>query len=47
LLADKGYSTEAFRSTCRELGVEPIIRKSKATGTKGLGKLSYVVEQTL
>ncbi|WP_213012801.1 hypothetical protein [Paractinoplanes toevensis] len=46
LLADKAYSSAAFRQTCRERGTEPIIPKPKTTGIKGLGKLRYVVEQT-
>ncbi|MCG5461588.1 transposase [Micromonospora sp. NPDC053740] len=46
LLADKGYSSQAFRQACRERGTEPIIPKSKTPGIKGLGKLRYVVEQT-
>ncbi|WP_373315673.1 transposase [Actinoplanes campanulatus] len=29
LLADKGYSSEAFRQACRERGTEPIIAKPK------------------
>ena len=45
LLADKGYSSEAFRPACRERGTEPIIPKPKTHGIKGLGKLRYVVEQ--
>jgi transposase len=47
LLADKGYSSEAFRRACRERGTEPIISKPKMPGIKGLGKLRYVVEQTV
>jgi transposase len=47
LLADKGYSSEAFRQACRERGTEPIIAKPKTPHIKGLGKLRYVVEQTL
>jgi transposase len=47
LLADKGYDSDAFRQACRERGTEPIIPKRKTTGVKGLGKLRYVVEQTL
>ncbi len=47
LLADKGYDSEAFRQACRERGTEPIIPKRKTDGVKGLGKLRYVVEQTL
>jgi hypothetical protein len=46
LLADKDYSSEAFRQACRERGTEPIISRSKTPGIKGLGKLRYVVEQT-
>ncbi|WP_435827299.1 IS5 family transposase [Actinoplanes philippinensis] len=46
LLADKGYSSAAFRQACRERGTEPIIPKPKTSGIKGLGKLRYVVEQT-
>ncbi|AEV87158.1 transposase [Actinoplanes sp. SE50] len=46
LLADKAYSSAAFRQACRERGTEPIIPKPKTTGIKGLGKLRYVVEQT-
>ncbi|GAA3950794.1 hypothetical protein GCM10022629_74180 [Amorphoplanes auranticolor] len=46
LLADKGYSSEAFRQACRERGTEPIIAKPKTPNIKGLGKLRYVVEQT-
>lgn len=46
LLADKAYSSQAFRLACRERGTEPIIPKPKTPGIKGLGKLRYVVEQT-
>jgi transposase len=46
LLADKAYSSEAFRRACHERGTEPIIPKPKTPGIKGLGKLRYVVEQT-
>ncbi|GAA2569252.1 hypothetical protein GCM10010435_48960 [Winogradskya consettensis] len=46
LLADKAYSSEAFRQACRDRGTEPIIPKPKTRGIKGLGKLRYVVEQT-
>ena len=46
LLADKAYSSQAFRQACRERGTEPIIPKPKTPGIKGLGKLRYVVEQT-
>ena len=46
LLADKGYSSDAFRQACRERGTEPIISKPKPAGFKGLGKLRYVVEQS-
>jgi transposase len=46
LLADKGYSSEAFRQACRERRTEPIIPKPKTPAMKGLGKLRYVVEQT-
>ena len=46
LLADKAYSSAAFRQACLERGTEPIIPKPKTTGIKGLGKLRYVVEQT-
>ncbi len=46
LLADKAYSSKAFRQACHERGTEPIIPKPKTPGIKGLGKLRYVVEQT-
>lgn len=46
LLADKAYSSAAFRQACRERGTEPVIPKPKTAGIKGLGKLRYVVEQT-
>jgi transposase len=46
LLADKAYSSEAFRQACRDRGTEPIIPKPRTRGIKGLGKLRYVVEQT-
>ncbi|MBG0566624.1 IS5 family transposase [Actinoplanes aureus] len=46
LLADKAYSSAAFRQACHERGTEPIIPKPKTHGVKGLGKLRYVVEQT-
>lgn len=42
LLPDKGYSSEA----CRQRGTQPIILKPKTSGIKGVGQLSYVVEQT-
>jgi transposase len=46
LLADKAYSSAAFRQACRDRGTEPIIPKPNTHGLKGLGKLRYVVEQT-
>jgi transposase len=46
LLADKAYSSRAFRRACRERGTEPIIPKPKTPAIKGLGRLRYVVEQT-
>jgi transposase len=46
LLADKGYSSEAFRQACRERGSEPIIAKPKTPNMKRLGKLRYVVGKT-
>ena len=47
LLADKGYDSDAFRRACRERGTQPIIPRRKTTRIKGLGKLRYVVEQTI
>lgn len=47
LLADKGYDSEAFRRACRERGTQPIIPRRKTTRIKGLGKLRYVIEQTI
>src|SRR3954468_23892123 len=47
LLADKGYDSDAFRRACRDRGTEPIIPHCKTIGVEGLGKLRYVVEQSL
>lgn len=47
LLADKGYDSQAFRDACHQRRTEPIIPKRQTTGIKGLGKLRYVVEQTI
>jgi transposase len=46
LLADKAYSSAAFRQARRERGTEPIIPQPRTTGIQGLGRLRYVVEQT-
>jgi hypothetical protein len=43
LLADKAYSSEAFRQACRDRGTELIIPTPKTRGIKGLGKPRYVV----
>ena len=47
LLADKGYDSRAFRDACRQRRTEPIIPRRGGTNIKGLGKLRYVVEQTI
>lgn len=47
VLADKGYDSAAVRDACRHRGSQPIIPYRNTTGIKGLGKLRYVVEQTL
>ena len=47
LLADKGYDSQAFRAACRRRRTEPIIPRRGTTGIKGLGKLRYVVEQSI
>ena len=47
LLADKGYDSRSFRAACRQRRTEPIIPKRGTKGLKGLGKLRYVVEQTI
>ncbi|MFI6079115.1 transposase [Actinoplanes sp. NPDC051343] len=46
-LADTGYDSEAFRQACRERGMQPIIPRRKTSRIKGLGKLRYVLEQTI
>nr|WP_296067991.1 IS5 family transposase [uncultured Actinoplanes sp.] len=47
LLADKGYDSEAFRHACRQRGTQPVIPRRKTSRIKGLGKLRYVVEQSI
>ena len=47
LLADKGYDSRSFRDACLHRRTEPIIPQRGTTGIKGLGKLRYVVEQTI
>ena len=47
LLADKAYSSEAFRQACRERGPGPLLAQPQTPPNKGLGKLRYVVEQTI
>jgi hypothetical protein len=45
--ADPSLLQRAFRRACRERRTEPIIPQRSTTGIKGLGKLRYVVEQTI
>jgi len=47
LLADKGYDSHAVRRECRRRRTIPIIPQRGRRGIKGLGKLRYVVEQSL
>ena len=43
----KGYDSEAFRQACRERGTQPVVPRRTATQIKGLGKLRYIVDQTI
>ena len=47
LLADKGYDSAAVRDACRHRRTTPIIPQRGRRGIQGLGKLRFVVEQTL
>ncbi|GLZ02346.1 hypothetical protein [Actinoplanes sp. NBRC 103695] len=42
-----GCDSDAFRQACRERGTQPVIPCRKTARIKGLGKLRYVVEQTI
>jgi len=47
LLADKGYDSARFRTACRQRRTEPIIPQRGRKHIKGLGRLRYVVEQSI
>lgn len=47
VLADTGYDSEQVRRACRARQTVPVIARRGTTGVKGLGRLRYVVEQTL
>ena len=47
LLADKGYDSDALRRELAARRIVPVISYRGTDGVKGLGKLRYVVEQTL
>ncbi|MET7738138.1 IS5 family transposase [Streptomyces sp. NPDC005402] len=46
LLGDKGYDSHPNRDELRKRRILPVISRKGAPDIKGLGKLSYVVEQT-
>ena len=47
LLGDKGYDSSLNRREPRQRRILPVISGKGAPNIKGLGKLRYVVEQTL
>lgn len=47
LLADKGYDSNPLRRELARRRIVPIISSRGTKGVQGLGKLRYVVEQTL
>ncbi len=47
LLADKGYDSDRVRRELARRRIVPIISSRGTKGVQGLGKLRYVVEQTL
>ena len=47
LLADKGYDSDRLRRELARRRIVPIISYRGTKGVQGLGKLRYVVEQTL
>ncbi|MFI7239023.1 transposase [Streptomyces cyaneofuscatus] len=46
LRGDKGYDSNPNRDALRERRILPVISHRGSPGTNGIGKLSYVVEQT-
>ncbi|WP_158624215.1 transposase [Micromonospora sp. HM5-17] len=47
LLADTGYDSARFRTACRQRRTGPIIPRRGRKHIKGLGRLRYVVEQSI
>jgi transposase len=47
LLADKGYDSDRVRCELTRRRIVPVISSRGTKGIQGLGKLRYVVEQTL
>lgn len=47
VLADKGYDSDPLRRTCQQRRTIPVIARRGTRRITGLGKLRYVVEQTL
>jgi hypothetical protein len=47
LLGDRGYDSNPARRESRKRRILPVISRKGAPNTKELGKLRYVVEQTL
>jgi transposase len=47
LLADKGYDSRTIRAACRRRGTTPIVPTRRSKGIKSLGKLRYLIEQTI
>ncbi|MFC5150001.1 transposase [Streptomyces aureoversilis] len=47
LLSDKGYDSHPNRRELRRRGILPVISRKGSPDIHGLGKLRYVVEQTV
>ncbi|MFF5773926.1 transposase [Streptomyces californicus] len=47
LLGDKGYDSNPNRDALRKRRILPVISRKGSPNIKGLGKLHYVVEQTI
>ena len=47
LLADRGYDSEPHREALRQRGIVPVIARRRTENGSGLGKLRYVVEQSI
>lgn len=47
LLADRGYDSDPHRTQLRERHITPQIARRRTDNGSGLGKVRYVVEQTI